>query len=168
MDARQYLEAIGDGVKNGFAERRSLLSFHEYLDLFGRGPRAQARGSAQLSTAASECWTFCRCAPSRSASTRPLSWIVQLLSSVQPWHARHGSMCRVLSFTNSYSASVCSKISRIARSVLLSNTGEPLMPMIDAAILPILGAVHLSPPSQSFATSIQQGTEVRKVKPTWR
>src|SRR5512138_3885702 len=47
MDARQFLEAIGDGVKSAFAERRSLLSFHEYLELFGRGPRAQARSSAQ-------------------------------------------------------------------------------------------------------------------------
>jgi len=47
MDARHYLTAIGEGVKNGFAERRSLLSFDDYLDLFGRAPRAQARSSAQ-------------------------------------------------------------------------------------------------------------------------
>ncbi len=47
MDARHYLETVGDGVRKGFADRRSLLSFDEYLDLFGRAPRAQARGSAQ-------------------------------------------------------------------------------------------------------------------------
>jgi serine protein kinase len=47
MDARHYLTAIGEGVKHDFAERRSLLSFDDYLDLFGRAPRAQARNSAQ-------------------------------------------------------------------------------------------------------------------------
>ena len=47
MDARRYLGAIGDGVKSAFAEQRSLLSFEEYLDLFGRAPRWQARSSAQ-------------------------------------------------------------------------------------------------------------------------
>jgi len=47
MDARQYLESIGNGVKGSFAEQRSILAFDEYLDLFGRSPRAQARSSAQ-------------------------------------------------------------------------------------------------------------------------
>jgi serine protein kinase len=47
MDARRYLEAIGGGVKTAFADQRSLLSFQEYLELFDREPRAQARGAAQ-------------------------------------------------------------------------------------------------------------------------
>jgi predicted Ser/Thr protein kinase len=47
MDARHYLDTIGHGVKTAFAEQRSLLSFPEYLELFGRSPRAQARGAAQ-------------------------------------------------------------------------------------------------------------------------
>ena len=47
MDARHYLGAIGDGVKSAFADQRSLLAFDEYVDLFGRAPRAQARCSAQ-------------------------------------------------------------------------------------------------------------------------
>jgi serine protein kinase len=47
MDARRYLGAIGEGVKSAFAEQRSLLSFDEYLELFGRQPRQQARGAAQ-------------------------------------------------------------------------------------------------------------------------
>jgi predicted Ser/Thr protein kinase len=47
MDAREYLGAIGHGVKGTFADQRSLLAFDEYLDLFARAPRAQARGAAQ-------------------------------------------------------------------------------------------------------------------------
>src|SRR5690349_5876028 len=47
MDARRFLGAIGDGVKGAFAEQRNLLSFDEYLELFDRSPRAQARGAAQ-------------------------------------------------------------------------------------------------------------------------
>jgi predicted Ser/Thr protein kinase len=47
MDAKRYLDGIGEGVKSAFAEQRSLLSFEEYLELFQRNPRAQARGAAQ-------------------------------------------------------------------------------------------------------------------------
>lgn len=47
MDARRYLGAIGDGVKRAFSEQRSILSFDEYLELFDRVPRSQARSSAQ-------------------------------------------------------------------------------------------------------------------------
>jgi serine protein kinase len=47
MDARRFLGTIGDGVKGAFAEQRNLLSFDEYLELFDRTPRAQARGAAQ-------------------------------------------------------------------------------------------------------------------------
>jgi predicted Ser/Thr protein kinase len=47
MDARQQLAGIGDGVRTLYAEQRSILSFQEYLDLFEREPRAQARSSAQ-------------------------------------------------------------------------------------------------------------------------
>ncbi len=47
MDVRQYLAGVGGGVKSAFAEQRTLLSFEEYLELFERAPRAQARGAAQ-------------------------------------------------------------------------------------------------------------------------
>jgi predicted Ser/Thr protein kinase len=47
MDARRYLGAIGERVKSAFVEQRSILSYDEYLDLFGRQPRQQARGAAQ-------------------------------------------------------------------------------------------------------------------------
>jgi predicted Ser/Thr protein kinase len=47
MDARRFLGGIGDGVKTAFAEQRSLLSFDDYVDLFEKSPRAQARGAAQ-------------------------------------------------------------------------------------------------------------------------
>jgi serine protein kinase len=47
MDARRFLDSVGDGVKTAFAEQRTLLSFDEYLDLLAKSPRAQARGAAQ-------------------------------------------------------------------------------------------------------------------------
>jgi len=47
MEARRYLDGIGEGLKNAFAEQRNILSFEEYLDLFARAPRDQARGAAQ-------------------------------------------------------------------------------------------------------------------------
>jgi len=47
MDARSLLDAVGNGVKAAFAERRSLLSFEEYLAAFLEAPRQQARNSAQ-------------------------------------------------------------------------------------------------------------------------
>jgi serine protein kinase len=47
MNAREQLAAIGEGVRTTFAEQRSILSFQEYLDLFHREPRNQARAAAQ-------------------------------------------------------------------------------------------------------------------------
>lgn len=47
MDARKQLAGIGDGVRTLYAEQRSILSFQEYLELFDREPRAQARSAAQ-------------------------------------------------------------------------------------------------------------------------
>jgi serine protein kinase len=47
MDARRYLSTVGEGVRAAFVEQRSILSFAEYLELFDRAPRAQARGAAQ-------------------------------------------------------------------------------------------------------------------------
>ncbi len=38
---------MGSGVKAAYAERRSLLSFEEYLAIFLEAPRRQARGAAQ-------------------------------------------------------------------------------------------------------------------------
>jgi len=47
MDVRRYVSTIGDEVKRSFVDRRSILAFDEYLELFARAPRAQARGAAQ-------------------------------------------------------------------------------------------------------------------------
>ena len=47
MDARRYLGTIGEGVKGAFEEQHSILSFEEYLQLFEKAPRTQARGAAQ-------------------------------------------------------------------------------------------------------------------------
>ncbi len=47
MEASSYLGTIGEGMKTAFAEQRNILAFEEYLELFGRAPRAQARGAAQ-------------------------------------------------------------------------------------------------------------------------
>jgi predicted Ser/Thr protein kinase len=47
MDARRQIASIGEGVKAAFAEQRSILTFQEYLDLFEREPRSQARSAAQ-------------------------------------------------------------------------------------------------------------------------
>jgi len=47
MEARKLLSGLGTGVKNAFAENRSILSFEEYLDAFLEAPRRHARGAAQ-------------------------------------------------------------------------------------------------------------------------
>ncbi len=47
MDAGDFLRSVGGEVQAAFAEQRSILSFEEYLDLFHKAPRLQARNSAQ-------------------------------------------------------------------------------------------------------------------------
>ena len=47
MDARKLLQTLGTGVKNAFAESRSILSFEQYLEAFLEAPRRHARGAAQ-------------------------------------------------------------------------------------------------------------------------
>ncbi|HET6414244.1 MAG TPA: serine protein kinase PrkA [Anaeromyxobacter sp.] len=47
MDARKLLQTLGTGVKNTFAESRSILSFEQYLEAFLEAPRRHARGAAQ-------------------------------------------------------------------------------------------------------------------------
>ena len=47
MEARKLLSSLGTGVKNTFAESRSILSFEQYLEAFLEAPRRHARGAAQ-------------------------------------------------------------------------------------------------------------------------
>ncbi|HVO21253.1 MAG TPA: serine protein kinase PrkA [Anaeromyxobacter sp.] len=47
MEARRLLSTLGTGVKDAFAENRSILSLEEYLEAFLGAPRRHARGSAQ-------------------------------------------------------------------------------------------------------------------------
>jgi len=47
MDARDFLSGVGKEVATSFAERRSILSFDEWLAEFLRRPRQHARNSAQ-------------------------------------------------------------------------------------------------------------------------
>ncbi len=47
MDARRWLSSVGNGVKGGFVESRSILSFDEYLQAFMEAPRQHARSAAQ-------------------------------------------------------------------------------------------------------------------------
>ena len=48
MQARSYLQAVGDEVKSAFVQNRMILSFEEYMDeVFLRAPRQQARNAAQ-------------------------------------------------------------------------------------------------------------------------
>ncbi|MHB8417450.1 MAG: PrkA family serine protein kinase [Myxococcales bacterium] len=47
MDVRRYLQTLGTDVKEAFASNRMLLSFDQYLDLFGQQPERQARNAAQ-------------------------------------------------------------------------------------------------------------------------
>lgn len=46
MDARKFLQSVGTEVGADFAKKRSILSFEEYLQLFGAGPRHQLRNAA--------------------------------------------------------------------------------------------------------------------------
>jgi len=46
-EARRFLTGIGGGVRATFAADRTILSFEEYMALFLRDPRAQARSAAQ-------------------------------------------------------------------------------------------------------------------------
>jgi serine protein kinase len=48
MEARRLLSSLGTGVRDAFAENRSILSFEEYLEVFLAAPRRQARGAAQF------------------------------------------------------------------------------------------------------------------------
>ncbi|MDP1824742.1 MAG: serine protein kinase PrkA [Archangium sp.] len=47
MDARRFLQEVGNTVSSDFEKNRSLLSFEEYLQLFNGAPRLQARNAAQ-------------------------------------------------------------------------------------------------------------------------
>ncbi len=47
MDARRFLQDVGNTVSSDFAKNRTLLSFEEYLQLFSAVPRLQARNAAQ-------------------------------------------------------------------------------------------------------------------------
>ncbi len=47
MDARRYLQSLGTDVKGAFVSSRMLLSFDQYLELFGQDPARHARNAAQ-------------------------------------------------------------------------------------------------------------------------
>ncbi len=47
MDARRFLQDVGSTVSSDFSKNRSLLSFEEYLQLFGGAAHLQARNAAQ-------------------------------------------------------------------------------------------------------------------------
>ncbi len=47
MDARRFLQDVGSTVSSDFSKNRSLLSFEEYLQLFGTASHLQARNAAQ-------------------------------------------------------------------------------------------------------------------------
>lgn len=47
MDARRFLQDVGSTVSGEFAKNRTLLSFEEYLQLFGSTPQQQVRNAAQ-------------------------------------------------------------------------------------------------------------------------
>lgn len=47
-DARRFLTQVGGEVQEGFVANRTLLSFEEYVGLFLREPRLQARSAAQV------------------------------------------------------------------------------------------------------------------------
>lgn len=46
MEAKRFLEVVGEEVSNDFVKNRSILSFEEYLNLFSQNPRQQARNAA--------------------------------------------------------------------------------------------------------------------------
>ncbi len=47
MEAQRWLAGVGTEVKSAFVERRSLLSYAEYVQAFLEAPRQQARSAAQ-------------------------------------------------------------------------------------------------------------------------
>ena len=47
MEAKRYLDIVGEVVTTDFVKNRSILSFEEYLSLFLQDPRRQARNAAQ-------------------------------------------------------------------------------------------------------------------------
>jgi serine protein kinase len=47
MDARKFLQTVGNEVSSDFVKNRSILSFEEYVALFLQSPKAQARNAAQ-------------------------------------------------------------------------------------------------------------------------
>ncbi|MBX5480354.1 MAG: serine protein kinase PrkA [Myxococcaceae bacterium] len=47
MEARRFLQVVGEAVSTDFIKNRNILSFEEYLGLFLQDPRRQARSSAQ-------------------------------------------------------------------------------------------------------------------------
>ena len=47
MDARRFLQSVGDAVSTDFVRNKNILSFEEYMGLFLQEPRRQARNAAQ-------------------------------------------------------------------------------------------------------------------------
>ncbi len=47
MDARKFLQTVGSEVSSDFEKNRSILSFEEYIALFGQAPRLQVRNASQ-------------------------------------------------------------------------------------------------------------------------
>lgn len=47
MRAQEFLSGVGEQVKSGFVESRTILSFSEWMDVFFQHPRLQARNAAQ-------------------------------------------------------------------------------------------------------------------------
>ncbi len=47
MDAKRFLQSVGDAVSTDFVRNRNILSFEEYMGLFLQEPHRQARNAAQ-------------------------------------------------------------------------------------------------------------------------
>lgn len=47
MEAKRFLQVVGEAVSTDFIKNRNILSFEEYMSLFLQEPRRQARSSAQ-------------------------------------------------------------------------------------------------------------------------
>jgi serine protein kinase len=47
VEAKRFLQSVGDAVTTDFVRNRNILSFEEYMGLFLQDPRAQARNAAQ-------------------------------------------------------------------------------------------------------------------------
>ncbi|HZA50434.1 MAG TPA: serine protein kinase PrkA [Myxococcaceae bacterium] len=47
MEAKRFLQVVGESVSTDFIRNRNILSFEEYMSLFLQDPRRQARNSAQ-------------------------------------------------------------------------------------------------------------------------